>query len=70
MSLIKVVTTLGKPGVAVAALTQRNDGYTIALVEGEVTPTLNGHPVGHDAQPLKNGDVILLAGTEMHFLQG
>ncbi len=70
MTLVKVVTTLGKPGVAVAALTQRNDGYTIALVDGEVTPTLNGHPLGHDAQPLKNGDVIVLAGTEMHFLQG
>ncbi len=70
MALVKVVTTLGKPGVAVAALTQRNEGYTIALVDGEVVPTLNGQPIGSNAQHLKHGDVIVLAGTEMHFLQG
>lgn len=68
MPLIKVVTTLGKPGVAVAAITQRNNGYTLALVDGDTLPTVNGQPVaGQEPVMLKHNDVISLAGTEMLF---
>ena len=63
----KVVTTLGKPGVAVASITRRNQGYALALVDGQSTPTLNGQPVGHEPITLKSGDVIELAGTRMRF---
>ncbi len=67
--LVKVVTTIGKPGVAVAAITRRPHGYVVALVEGAVKPTVNGTPLGADAINLKHGDLIELAGTQMQFIQ-
>jgi pSer/pThr/pTyr-binding forkhead associated (FHA) protein len=67
--LVKVVTTIGKPGVAVAAITRRPHGYVVALVEGAVKPTVNGEALGTDAVNLKHGDLIELAGTQMQFIQ-
>ena len=67
--VVKVVTTLGKPGVAVASITRRHQDHALALVEGQVVPTLNGQPVGQDPVLLKDGDVIELAGTRMRFRQ-
>ena len=67
--LIKVVTTIGKPGVAVAAITKRPHGFVIAHVEGVNKPSLNGVPIGADPVALKNGDVLELAGTQMQFVQ-
>jgi pSer/pThr/pTyr-binding forkhead associated (FHA) protein len=67
--LTKVVTTIGKPGVAVAAITRRHQGYVVHHVEGAGNPTLNGSPIGTDPVPLKNGDLIELAGTQMQFVQ-
>jgi pSer/pThr/pTyr-binding forkhead associated (FHA) protein len=66
--LVKVVTTIGKPGVAVAAITRRPHGYVVALVEGEIKPTVNGQALGTDAVSLKHGDIIELAGTQMQFI--
>jgi FHA domain len=68
--LTKVVTTVGKPGVQVASITKRPTGYVFAHVEGPARPTVNGAPLGPDAVPLKHGDVIELAGTQMQFMQG
>lgn len=68
MTLSKTTTTLGKPGLAVAAIHQHEQGYTIALVEGHNPPTLNGTPVGTEPQALRHGDRLVLAGTEMQFL--
>ncbi len=67
--LTKVVTTIGKPGVAVAAITKRNHGFVVHHVEGAGNPTLNGSPIGVDPVSLKNGDLIELAGTQMQFIQ-
>src|SRR5688572_22251513 len=36
--LVKVVTTIGKPGVAVAAITKRSHGFVVAHVEGGNQP--------------------------------
>jgi predicted component of type VI protein secretion system len=69
VSLTKVVTTIGKPGEAVAAITRRQGGYVVAHVEGEGRPTLNGVPFDTDAVALKNGDVLELAGTRIQFNQ-
>jgi hypothetical protein len=46
VALVKVVTTIGKPGVAVAAITKRPQGFVVAHVEGTGKPTLNGAPSG------------------------
>lgn len=67
--LTKVVTTIGKPAVAVAAITKRHHGYVVHHVEGGGSPTVNGVPITADPVPLKNGDVIELAGTQMQFVQ-
>ena len=67
--LTKVVTTIGKPGVAVAAITRRQRGYVVHHVEGAGNPSLNGTPIGSDPVALKNGDLIELAGTQMQFVQ-
>jgi len=67
--LTKVVTTIGKPGVAVAAITKKHHGFVVHHVEGAGNPTLNGAPIGQEAVALKNGDVIELAGTQMQFVQ-
>ena len=66
--LSKMVTTVGKPGVAVAAITRRHGGFFVHHVEGAGNPTLNGAPFGVEPTALKNGDVIELAGTQMQFV--
>ena len=65
--LVKVVTTIGKPGVAVAAITKRPYGFVVAHVEGNNKPTLNGTQIGAEPVTLKDGDVLELAGTQMQF---
>ena len=69
VSLQKVVTTIGKPGVAVASITKRHQGFVLAHVEGPDMPVLNGASIGTTPVPLKNGDRLELAGTEMQFEQ-
>ncbi len=68
VTLTKVVTTVGKPGVQVASITRRPSGYAFAHVEGVLRPSVNGSPLVGDSTPLRNGDVIELAGTQMQFI--
>lgn len=68
VALTKVVTTVGKPGVQVASITRRPGGYAFAHVEGASRPSVNGVPLTTDSIPLRNGDVIELAGTQMQFI--
>jgi len=70
VSLTKVVTTVGKPGVQVASITKRPSGYVFAHVEGNARPSVNGEPLTAESVALRNGDVIELAGTQMQFIQG
>lgn len=69
MLLTKVVTTLGKPGVAVAAITRRQHHFLLHHVEGVEQPILNGARVGTEPVVLKHSDQIVLAGTQMQFMQ-
>ncbi len=66
--LLKVVTTIGKPGIAVAAITKRPHGFVLAHVEGVKRTKLNGAPVGEEPMAMKNGDMIELADTQMQFV--
>jgi hypothetical protein len=68
LQLVKALTTIGRPGHQVAVITRRPTGYFIAHVEGEVFPTVNGANLGSAAHPLKNQDVIELAGVRMEFI--
>jgi len=67
LALVKALTTIGRPGHQVAVITRRPTGYFIAHVEGEVFPTVNGVNLGSAAHPLKDKDIIELAGVKMEF---
>lgn len=67
--LVKAVTTFGKPGVAVAAITRGEQHFTVHHVEGGGNPMLNGVALGAEPRPLKHGDQIEFAGTRMQFIQ-
>ncbi|MGQ0653788.1 MAG: FHA domain-containing protein [Betaproteobacteria bacterium] len=67
LELTKPLTTLGKPGVQVAVLTRRPQGYFITHVEGASRPTVNGQQIGAAPHSLKDHDVIELAGVKMEF---
>lgn len=68
MPVVKAVTTFGKPGVSVVAVSHRRDGYYVARLDGDTKPVLNGTPIGEVAVMLTNNDVLELAGTRMLFL--
>lgn len=67
LELVKPLTTLGKPGVQVAVITRRPQGYFITHVEGAHFPVLNGKTLDPQAHPLADHDVIELAGVKMEF---
>lgn len=67
LALVKALTTIGRPGHQVAVITRRPTGYFIAHVEGDIYPMVNGHNLGSAAHPLKDKDVIELAGVKMEF---
>jgi len=67
LELVKPLTTLGKPGVQVAVLTRRPQGYFITHVEGAAQPSVNGQSIGAAPHALKDHDVIELAGVKMEF---
>jgi hypothetical protein len=70
LEITKALTTLGRPGVQVAAITRRGEGYYIVHVDsGKVDdfPLVNGAPIGAQAMKLSDNDVIQLAGVKMGF---
>ncbi|MET0282782.1 MAG: FHA domain-containing protein, partial [Steroidobacteraceae bacterium] len=55
LELAKALTTLGRPGVQVAAITRRSDGFYIVHVESDRPdnfPLVNGTPIGAQARRL------------------
>ena len=72
LELNKALTTLGRPGVQVAAVTRRADGFFVVHVEsgqGQGFPTVNGKDIGAQATKLADNDVIELAGVKMGFYE-
>jgi hypothetical protein len=67
LELVKNLTTLGKPGLQVAVLTRRPQGFYITYVEGEHFPLVNGKALNNQPQQLNDHDVIELAGIKMEF---
>src|SRR5690348_16248568 len=70
LELNKALTTLGRPGVQVAAITRRAEGYYIVHVDSGKEndfPLLNGTAIGAQATRLSDNDVIQLAGVKMGF---
>jgi pSer/pThr/pTyr-binding forkhead associated (FHA) protein len=72
LELAKTLTTLGRPGVQVAAIARRAEGYSIVHVESARAgdyPLVNGEPIGPQARKLVDNDVITLAGVKMGFFE-
>jgi len=70
LELTKALTTLGRPGVQVAAITRRAEGYYIVHVESGKEndyPLVNGEKIGPQARKLSDNDVVQLAGVKMGF---
>ncbi len=70
LELTKALTTLGRPGIQVAAVTRRAEGYYIVHVESGKEgdfPLVNGEPIGAQAKKLTDNDVVQLAGVKMGF---
>ena len=72
LELTKALTTLGRPGIQVAAITRRKEGYFVVHVEsGEEGdfPLVNGQPIGAKAKKLTDNDVVQIAGVKMGFFK-
>lgn len=73
MRLTKALTTLGKPGIQVAAISRRQNGDFIVHVDGgennAARPVVNGATIGVKSQLLGDRDVIEIAGVRMQYLR-
>jgi pSer/pThr/pTyr-binding forkhead associated (FHA) protein len=67
LELTKSLTSLGKPGVQVAVIAKRPQGYFITHVQGDRFPVVNGKQLDAQAHQLNDHDVIELAGAKMEF---
>lgn len=72
LTLAKSYTTVGKPGVQVAVVAQRSGGYFLTPLSGGVGSTtgpirINEEPISGASVPLKEGDVVEVAGIRMRF---
>ena len=71
LELSKALITLGKPGVQVAVISRRPQGYFLTHIEGDGKsnnyPIVNGTAIGPQAYAMKSGDIIELAGIKMEF---
>lgn len=72
LELTKALVTLGKPGVQVAVISRRTQGYFLTHIEGDGRnnnfPIVNGKPIGVQTYALKHGDIIELAGIKMAYV--
>ena len=68
MALTKEVTTIGRAGLSVAAITRAPRGYVLSHVEGDSVATVNGVSAGRGPIALKHSDQIELAGIELKFM--
>jgi hypothetical protein len=72
LDLQKTLTTLGRPGVQVAAITRRAEGFYLVHVDAEIAdsyPLVNGVAIGQQARKLVDNDVIQLAGVKLGFFE-
>ena len=69
LKLSKTLTTLGKPGIQVAAVTQRPADYFLIVMDAgkdNKRPLVNGIEIDKQ-QALVDGDIIEVAGVQMRF---
>jgi pSer/pThr/pTyr-binding forkhead associated (FHA) protein len=67
LELVKALTTIGRPGVQVAVITRRPQGYFITHVEGASFPMVNGAPITSEPRALVEHDIVEISGIKMEF---
>ncbi len=74
LALSKALTTLGRPGVQVAAISRRHNGDFVVHVDGgpdnDRRPIVNGNAIGMKSLLLHDQDVIEIAGVKLQYLLG
>ena len=67
----KPVTTLGRPGIQIAAIMRKPDGYFLMHIESDDAvdrPTLNSDSIGDEPVLLHSGDELNVAGIDVEFM--
>ncbi|NND90618.1 MAG: FHA domain-containing protein [Granulosicoccus sp.] len=67
----KPVTTLGRPGIQIAAIMRKPDGYFLMHIESDDSvdrPTLNHDSIGDEPVLLHSGDELNVAGIDVEFM--
>ncbi len=67
----KPVTTLGRPGIQIAAIMRKPDGYFLMHIESDDSvdmPTLNQDTIGDEPVMLQSGDRLNVAGIDVEFM--
>ncbi len=67
----KPVTTLGRPGIQIAAIMRKPDGYFLMHIESDDSvdrPTLNQDAIGDEPVLLHSGDELNVAGIDVEFM--
>ena len=67
ISLNRNMTNLGKPGVATAVITRRNDGYFLSHLEGDTPPLVDNKPIGTHSYKLIDGETVQIGNIKMQF---
>ncbi len=69
--LVEPLTTIGEPGVQVAAVSRRPQGHFIIHVDGggdkNRVPLVNGEAIGFKSRKLESGDLVEVAGVRMRY---
>lgn len=68
VALTKVLTTIGQPGIQVAAFTINAEGCSLTHVEGPAFPSVNGASIGRGSHLLVHNDLIAMCGAEAVFV--
>lgn len=67
LSLNRPMTNLGKPGVATAVITRRQDGFFLSHLEGDKPPLVGDKDIGDNSVKLNDGETISIGNIKMLF---
>ncbi len=71
IDLKDAMTTVGVPGIQVAAVSKRPKGHFVIHVDGgkdkDKVPLVNGEPTGFKSRKLEPDDILEIAGIQMEY---
>ena len=67
INLNRSMTNIGKPRVATAVITRRDDGFFLSHLEGKVPPSVQNQPIDERGVKLNDGDIIQIGNVKMQF---